>query len=384
MNILSFMNVSNRQFLETDSGYVFYNILSNYFSQNGNHFTFAGPAPLHSHSTHHIPMELGKNKYEARFSFPWNKISQIFKDESPDIVLVNQIELLSNYRAVIESTKAKAKLIGYAHYIPFGVDANSKIFIDTSLNAFHLYESILLNFLSGLQAADLIFVHSKTALDFIAALYRYFSVAFPEDRFEIIPPPRDPYLIDHPNHRCSSTIVYNHRLYKHYGTQFLLNLATLLSQKITATINVLDILGSRTLERKQLDDSVDILKEQLQAMPSVHVTNNGLNRYSYKGELLKARCILAPYRLACTWSMSCIDSMGMGIPVIAPDIAWFKEIIPADLRFKTLEEAVTIIEKIMKDDEYWNQKSLEVRAQTTTLAPEIIAKKILNKFYSLM
>lgn len=45
MRILTFLNVSNRSRMQADSGYIFYNLLSPYFTKQ-NSFYFASPEPL--------------------------------------------------------------------------------------------------------------------------------------------------------------------------------------------------------------------------------------------------------------------------------------------------------------------------------------------------
>lgn len=53
MRILTFLNVSNRSRMQADSGYIFYNLLSPYFTKQ-NSFYFASPEPLSDCNCIHI------------------------------------------------------------------------------------------------------------------------------------------------------------------------------------------------------------------------------------------------------------------------------------------------------------------------------------------
>ena len=102
MRILTFLNVSNRSRMQADSGYIFYNLLSPYFTKQ-NSFYFASPEPLSDCNCIHINKEFGFNKYEVRFSFDWSKVMEIISKVSPDVLIVNQVEQVPHYKAIILS-----------------------------------------------------------------------------------------------------------------------------------------------------------------------------------------------------------------------------------------------------------------------------------------
>ena len=224
------LNVSNRENLTTDSGYIFYSILAPFFCKNANKFTFVSPEPLPFEKVENIKYDFGKTKYEVRFSFDWEKIEKIILKTKPDILLLNQIELIPNYKILLKTLGLEIPVIGYAHYIPYHVK-NYKTKEDPSLNAGDINKSIKLNFISGLEAADKIFVHSKTALHLIKVLYNELGIKFVRRKFIINPPPCDKLFYDKPSRTNYSKIVYNHRLYSHYGTDFLLDLIKQLKMK---------------------------------------------------------------------------------------------------------------------------------------------------------
>lgn len=378
MKILSFLNVSNRQKIDADSGYIFFNILSPFFSQGENSFTFVAPISLDDPFSKHIPFEFGNNKYSVRFNFPWEKIINIFEEEKPDVVIVNQIELIPNYKAVLETIDLKAIIIGYAHYIPFGIDDFGNTYLDPTLNNRGIGESIKLLFMAGLQSADLVFTHSKTSLALIQKLHMDLSIDYCDEKFVINPPPRDPKFVSTSNTPIKNKVSYNHRLYANYGGDFFVDLANLLTRKFPINLNVFDVLGERSKERINLDPSVEIVKEKLSRLPRVNIIDT--DRGSYREELKGTLFAIAPLRKNAVWSMSCIDAMGMGIPVIAPKISWFDEFFPDHLKFDSLESAVSLVDKLLTDKLFWEKASAESIRKTEELIPVNIANKFITNF----
>lgn len=378
MKILSFLNVSNRQKIDADSGYIFFNILSPFFSQGKNSFTFVAPIPLDDPFCKHIPFELGDNKYAVRFNFPWAKIVNIINEEKPDVVIVNQIELIPNYKAVLETIGSKSIIVGYAHYIPFGIDDFGNTYLDPTLDNGGIGKSIKLSFMAGLLSADLIFTHSMTSLGLIKKLHTDLGIAYCDEKYIINPPPRDPKFVSTSNTPIKNKVSYNHRLYANYGGDFFVDLANLLTEKFAITLNVFDVLGERSKERKNLDPSVEIIKEKLSKISQVNIID--MDRKSYREELKESLFAIAPLRKNAVWSMSCIDAMGMGIPVIAPKIAWFDEFFPEHFKFDSLESAVSLVDKLLTDELFWEKASVESIKKTEELVPMNIANKFLDNF----
>ena len=42
-------------------------------------------------------------KYEVRFSFDWSKVMEIISKVSPDVLIVNQVEQVPHYKAIIQA-----------------------------------------------------------------------------------------------------------------------------------------------------------------------------------------------------------------------------------------------------------------------------------------
>jgi glycosyltransferase involved in cell wall biosynthesis len=210
-------------------------------------------------------------------------------------------------------------------------------------------------------------------------LYIEENEAFDENKFIINSPPLDPFLLDE-NNNPSNKIFYNHRLYKHYGSDFLFILANELSSKFDINLNILDALGERSEEQNRMDPSVEEVRSKLSCIKNVNILSNTYDRYIYREAIRGSLFSIAPYRENCVWAMSCVDSMAMGVPVIAPNIAWFKEFMPSDLCFFSIDEALGIAGKLISDKEFWIIKSNEAKKKVAQLSPALIAEMFLGVF----
>lgn len=174
MRILTFLNVSNLSRMQADSGYIFYNLLSPYFTKQ-NSFYFASPEPLSDCNCIHINKEFGFNKYEVRFSFDWSKVMEIISKVSPDVLIVNQVEQVPHYKAIIQALGINVSIVSYAHYIPY-LFVNNVFQYDESLNNGGIGFSVCMSFLSGLEMSDVVFTHSQTSKDYLRKLYAILRV----------------------------------------------------------------------------------------------------------------------------------------------------------------------------------------------------------------
>ena len=89
----------------------------------------------------------------------------------PDVLLINQVEQVPHYRAILETLGIKALIATYAHYVPYDIE-DGLFCYDSSLNNANLGISIVSCFLSGLQLSDIVFTHSKLSLSLLMALYK--------------------------------------------------------------------------------------------------------------------------------------------------------------------------------------------------------------------
>ena len=65
--------------------------------------------------------------------------------------------------------------------------------------------------------------------------------------------------------------------------------------------------------------------------------------------------------------MSCVDMMGLGIPVLAPAAGAFLELVPASLLFESLGQAEKMTERLLEDDLDWADASRKALASAHAL-----------------
>lgn len=357
MHFLSFLNVSNIDNINCDSGYIFQNQLGNSLIELGHEFTLVIPAKLEGSLINFQFHNFGNNKFQVRFSFEWNKITDILKIVNPDIIISNQPELSANVKAVILSENLNAKLYTYVHYYPFAISSYGNITFDPSLDNGNFCESIIFTFVAGLLASDKIFVHSKYGEFLLNYLFNHHNIDLNKKEIVILPPPCDIFISKGKQVEDNKNILYNHRLYKQYGTDFILDFASTINSKFDWTIIVTDLLYNRSINRKNLDVTVDEYKIKLSSLQNVEIRTDGNNRETYRDIICNSKISLAPYRQNCTWSMSVIDCMSVGVPVVAPNFAWFSEFIPRELQFSSMDELIKLSKKLFGDKVFYKEMS---------------------------
>lgn len=407
MRILSFMNVSNPDRISTDSGWIFYNLLGHEFVKLGHDFTFAAPVNLDKIEDgiaaandqgrfHFVPIDFGKSKYEVRFSFPYREAREAIKNADPDIIIVNQLEVARNISAALKDVGSTAKIVSYAHYIPWWF--NGTFSIDPSQDHNGISEEVIDAFLDGIGRSSLVFTHSKTSYDFLTKGIAWLAGQNPKyrylldnDNYRILPPPYDPVLYaQNVGPRNTSDVIYNHRLYQHYGADFLPRMAESL-KSLNAPFIILDVLGDRGAERKRLDPYPDEIKDKLLAIEGVEISTEGSDRVKYKGRIDNCAFGLAPIRRGTPWSMSCIDLMSAGKPVIAPvwgqeNPGWYAEVLPKELLFNAYkpDSAVAIAERLLNDQDFYIRMALQCQESANALSPANIANQFIREFRNVL
>ena len=362
MNILSFLNVSNIDNINCDSGFIFQKQLGDEIVKNGHKFTLVVPSSINQENSFDTYIyDLGLHKFQVRFSFEWNKIIEIIADTKPDIIISNQPELSANFKALISSENMDVRLYTYVHYFPFALDADNNFIIDPSLNNNGLCKNVILSFISGLLASDRIFIHSKYSLHLLERLFSLYNIPINCQNIDILPLPYDPFIATPIEVNKEKNILYNHRLYKQYGTDFLIEFAKRTLNEGWKII-VTDILNNQNKKRTVLDYSSLNYKEQLFSLSNVTITDKGNKRSDYKKLIYSSMISLAPFRWNCTWSMSVIDCMCAGLPVVAPRIAWFKEFIPNELLFDNHADLFKLSKFLFKDKSFYTEMSNIVKA----------------------
>ena len=384
MNILSIANISNFDDINSDSGFIFNYLLAKEFIKKSNRFSIVFPRELTSSYDEFIGCgiyhaNLGTTKYEARFSFDWKTLQEIIISNNPDVIVLNQCEMASALRALLISNAMNyVKIVTYCHYPALHADESGDACLDYSLNDGNLCQSIVFNILLAINVSDVFITQSAFAKGMLLSAAKKYNVAV-NNEVHIIPPPFDPYLyqdISDKNNTQSNRprkIIYNHRLYKSYGTEELMKIINLTKD---AEILVTDPMPKRSQNRARFNSTPAVYVEKLSDISNVSVVNGSESRAVYK-KYLREGCIgLAAYRKACVWSMAAIDCICMGIPVVAPNFAAYKEFIPDMLRYNIIEEAPELIHRLLFEEEFFQTALFESRKILCHISPNAIYKRL--------
>src|SRR5215217_3789405 len=356
MNLLSILNLSNREKPGCDSGVIFHSLLFSRLAAAGWDCAIASPIPLQVPGVRDVTFEVGSSKYDVRFRFDWDKAASLLISERPDVLFVHQIEQVSSYRSLLETIGSSAKLVTYCHYWP--VVETDPLVWDDSLNHGGLANVILMRIVAAAATADVFLVTSSWAGDLLKWAARRFDTKVTA-KVAVLPCPADPTLISaEPRRRHGNRrVLYNHRLYKQYGTEFFIDLANSLSSE-GFTFVVTDFFTQRNAARRGLEPHVDNYRRILANMPNIEMRGDGDIRSVYRDVIIGGVDIgLAPFRRNANWSMSAVDCMGMGVPVAAPVLGALPEMTPKMLQFSTREEGVSLLRRLANDQAFWEEAS---------------------------
>ncbi|MET9782388.1 glycosyltransferase [Nocardiopsis alba] len=379
-SMLYLLNISNASQLSSDSGWIYADLLTEALSNTGCDITLVCPLPVTDPRVRHmVPPPAATSKYQVRITHDVDYLAQLLRATRPDTIVVNQIEAAPAVRAAMLDARVDAQVVGYCHYLPWSVDENGRIVKDHAFSDHGLELPIRLVFAAGMAACDRLLVHSRTAHDWVMTAADEYRIDI-HDRVHVVPPPRDPRLVrsnaplpEHP------TGLYNHRLYRHYGTDRFIDLA----KKVTANgmlLRVMDLFGRRDPSRVALDPSPEHALDTLRSTTGVTVSSDGGDRELYRRFLTETAVGFAPFRPGCTWSMSIIDMHAMGVPVIAPRMAWMAEAVHEDLLFDPddLDGAVKTVDRLLHDRPFWREHSRHAHGSTLHLTPDRVAADYLE------
>ena len=378
MHILLTLNISNADDVAADSGVIFCRIITKQLSDSGHRVAVLGPQIAERQfvgieNLTYIHMPLLSTKYSARLHFNWFTTKDVIEHLYPDLLLLNQIELVTHFRALVsELGPPIPRIAAYCHYIPAKRNRNpdSSEEVDASLNHGGLGISMQLACIQGVCAADIVLVQSNYAREALLALASRYGIASLKDPI-VAPPPRDPMFVRSHGLRPppNRTVVYNHRLYEHYGTWDFLRLAKQLRTLIPYDLIFCDPMPNRSMGRDRLDPSVSAIKRYI-ASERLGIVIPGSDRVAYRLAMTSARVGFSSLQHHCVWSMSVVDSLGLGIPVIAPNHSAFPEMVPLDCLFISTEEAAERAATLLSDDMMWSRASETALYMTRTWTSE--------------
>ncbi|MCZ0978669.1 glycosyltransferase family 1 protein [Streptomyces diastatochromogenes] len=381
MRLLYLLNVSNASQLAADSGFTFADLLAPALTDAGVEVTVASPVAVGDARVRFEPTVSPSTKYRARFDPGMDVLVALFRARRPEVVVANQVEAAPAIRAALLEAGLDALVVGYCHYLPFSFTDTDVLELDPAMGDRGLGRSVLLAFAAGLAACDRVLVHSSAAASWTAAAAARTGIDL-GDGLHIVPAPRDvrlvrdPAGIAPPEGRANG--IYNHRLYRHYGTARFTQLARRLVADAPVRLTVMDLFGTRSPERVRLDPSPERHLEELATTDGVTIASDRGDRVRYRNILADAHFGIAPFRPGCPWSMSVIDCQAMALPVIAPRTGWLAEHIDDELLFDTDEQAVRIATRLATDPEFYLLHAKRAHASTADLTPAAVAARYLE------
>ncbi|MET7316611.1 hypothetical protein ABZX83_14670 [Streptomyces thermoviolaceus] len=312
-------------------------------------------------------------------------MSASFARHSSHVIKAEEVDEDDVGKALPESVIAQlgpaVLLAGLTQDVAFSFTDTGVLELDPAMNDRGLGRSVLLAFTAGLAACDRVLVHSSTAASWTTAAAARTGVDL-GDKLHIVPAPRDVRLVRDPADitppEGRATGIYNHRLYRHYGTARFTRLARRLVADAPVRLTVMDLFGTRSPERIRLDPSPERHLEELATTDGVTIASDRGDRIRYRNLLAGAHFGIAPFRPGCPWSMSVIDCQAMGLPVIGPRTGWLAEHIDHELLFDTDEQAVQIAQRLATDAEFYLVQAKRAYASTADLTPAAVAARYLE------
>lgn len=388
MRILTLLNVSNISSIEADSGYVFMQAISRDLIRLGHEIIMVGPPNMPNHNgINIIEIELPQSKYGVRLGFAWQELQIKLADKISDIdiLLINQSELtLAFAMLVYEILGRKIPCVTYFHYLAVQSLIDQKTIFDPSLNDYSIAPYLWQRQIEAAHFSDYNIIGSAFGKSlFLRAMPDCCTL---RNKFSIIPPPTNEMLTHSKGDQKSSiTILYNHRLYEHYGTRRIFNYLNELFEKIQFTVLVTDPTHNRSLIREKLDKSTSTIKQWLHTFPFVKI-KHFKTQADYLDAILESDIALAPMRTGALWSMAIADAMSMAIPVVAPNEGAYPEMIcDKELIYQNKDEFNQIIEKLIYDCHYRKIKGEHAKKNITQkTSPLVVGKKIESILLSLL
>ncbi|TPG05120.1 glycosyltransferase family 4 protein [Curtobacterium flaccumfaciens] len=376
--LLSYLNVSNASNLEADSGFVFQETLLAGLRALGWETVLVGPPGIASSSSSST-IEVGypESKYGARFGFGWDALSDELRRFAPvDALLVNQPELTAPLQALVASTFGKKPRTGvYFHYIPVENVTEDGIEWDPSLNQHGFASTIWARQVEAAALADFAMIGSSWGAEWFERAAMTSGAA--HVNLEVVPPPAS--VVDRPHVESGLvSVLYNHRLYGHYGTPEMLDWLQELHSRRPGAFEVVftNPTGQRSAERRRLDPSVDEALQRIGALPFARV-QEARSREEYSRLLTQSDIGLGPLRNNALWNMSIADVMGAGRPVAAPDRGAFTEIVgDTELLFDDRESFLVVMEKLIDTREHRLAKGREALDRAAMWAPAEVARRV--------
>ncbi|MFA5856783.1 MAG: glycosyltransferase [Candidatus Pacearchaeota archaeon] len=380
MKILDFLNVSNISNLEADSGFVFQRILTKEILKQRPSWEiyFISPEnPLPEEPRlHHIPLDYGHSKFEARFNFPWFELKEKLTPviSNIDLIYINQSEQTANFRALAGSLQPDKSIpiVSYVHYFPIDPGLNSfngsmikpssngRLHFDSTLNTQNLGSIVLMRQIEALSLSSYGITCSNFGINLIDSSIKKLFPDF-SAKYEAINPPiclNEASQGQNVKKDDRNTIVYNHRLYDHYGpNEFFEYLDWYYdNRRKDFRVIITDPTSGRSAERNTLDKSVGNNKSSILKRKYVDLIHS-VEREEYYKTIGRCKIGIAPFKPSALWSMSLVDCMASGTPVIVPNYACFPEMVEkkSGLVITNKNELADTMDRMFDDSSFYQQ-----------------------------
>ena len=375
--------------LEADSGYIFQRLLLCSLAKKGYEVSLICPhqVPSLPEEIEPIFLPFSDSKFGVRMSVQWEKLKAILTYSKPfDIALINQSELTLPLKLLFyEVWNKNIPCVTYYHYLAIqGISKNGDIEYDSSQNLFDAGQFIWKRQLESALVSNTNVVGSQFGKHlFLAAA----GVQAKNISIEVIPPPVQDYPQSHmfvdenlvKNDR-KPILMYNHRLYTHYGDCEIFDYLKQLNDEIPFTLIVTDPTYRRSTGRHQLDPSPTNIRQYLETLSFVEIQHFPTQE-SYYQALDQVDIGIGHLRKGALWSMAVADLMSRGKPVICFASGAMPEIInDHDLIFSSQKEFNHIVRKLLINRSFYLEKSKSAASRARVLSPNHIANEFDNLF----
>lgn len=384
--ILVNLNVSNDSNFEADSGYIFQRLLWTHIceQQRNLRVLFLGHR-LNTEQWHPnvtmVPFHHKYDKFSTRYHFDWHGLRNRFENlPKVDLLFNNQPELTMNLKTLFSSMYGgEVPAVTYYHYLPFHYDGDA-IQWDPSQNVadFAAAPQTLGRNFEGLELSEKGFIGSAFGRGLMQKAYRQrYKESLPTD-LEIFSPPLETELFSAENTPNGiPRILYNQRLYKHYGTECVIDAVCNVAKKRDIRFVITDPTGERSYERDRLDPHVKQFRERLTQMPFVDRMHCA-SRDAYHQLLTQVDLGIAPVKPSALWSMAVADLLACGKPVLCPNIGAFPELVPNNPELLFQPDGSDLEERIHKvlDDGANGKQSEQYRSNVRRYEAQAMAQKM--------
>lgn len=379
--LLSYLNVSNSSNLLADSGFIFQDCLLAGMRRLGWETVLIGPdgsSPLTTSPV--IEVDIPDTKYGVRYNFPWPAIEAALRGRRlrPDALLVNQPELALPLSALVDGHVGRRVPLGvYYHYIPIqDIGTGGQVTFDSSLNDHGLGESIWGRQVEAAHFADILMIGSEWGRE---TFIRASGDSALRHKMFVVPPPTTV-------HRSSTaagtrrpvTFLYNHRLYAHYGTAEIFDWLEELNRRSPGSfrVAVTNPTSHRSLERRRLDHSIDVLLERIAELSFVKIVDVA-TREAYETLIDQVDIGLSPLRLNALWNMAIVDLMGKGRPVLGYRYGAIPEIVQdPSMLFEDRNDFITKAGSLISSPDLIRSKGEQAMVRSAVWEPQKIARRV--------